>query len=86
MSALTDRLYAAWKRQNGSVRGMGAVAPMKALQRPLQLSDFAGDAVMHQCASPRPGKQKGTPASVSSTPGALTNIGESNVDRTNCRP
>lgn len=33
MSAFTDRLYAAWTRQNAPDGGMGAVAPMTALRR-----------------------------------------------------
>lgn len=86
MSALTDRLYVAWKRQNGAVRGMGAMAPMKARQWPFQLSDSAGNAVMRPRISSRPEKQKETPASVTSTPEVVTTVKGTNNDGTNCRP
>ena len=91
MSALTDRIYASWKRQNSAVQpqrsssgGMGGVPPMQARQRPSQPSDFAGNAVMRPRTQSRPEKQK-TPASATNTPGAMTNIREVNVDGTHCR-
>lgn len=85
MGALTDRIYAPWKRQNASDGGMGGVPPMQAKRWPFQASDSAGNAVMRPRASSRPEKQK-TPASAINTPGAMTTVKGANDDGTNCRP
>jgi hypothetical protein len=88
MSAFTDRLYGAWKRQNGSGRGVGAVAPTSAqwladaLRLPRGAVARAGAAFDARSIQ----QKKKAPASVSSTPGAATNIGANNVDVPDCRP
>ena len=85
MTALTDRLYAAWKRQNGSIGGMGAVAPMVTRRGPPTGSVRAARPMHAAAGGTRFDQQKKTPASAGTTPGALTNIGDCNVDRADCR-
>lgn len=93
MSIFTDRVYAAWRLQNGYSGprhrphgGMGAVAPMVTLQAPFQLTDFAANAVMRRRTFSRLDQQKKTPASATNTPEVMTNIHARNDDGTNCRP
>lgn len=93
MSTFTNRLYASWIRQNGSVGlcgrlrgGMGGVPPMQAQQRPSTRSDSAGNAVMRPRTPSRPGQQKETPASATNTPEVVTTVKGANDDGTHCRP
>lgn len=85
MTTFTDRLYVSWKRQNGSIGGMGAVAPMVTRQRPSAGSVRAAGPSRNGLANARPDQQKKTPASAGTTPGAMTNIGDNNADRADCR-
>lgn len=65
--------------------GMGAVAPMVTRRQPSNGSKRAAGPLLNGICNPRPDQQKKTPASVGTTPGALTNIGDCNVDRADCR-
>lgn len=86
MSTSTERLYAAWKRQNGSGGGMGAVAPMMAGKGPEGAFRRGQLRRPGSISTARPEQQKKTPASATNTPGAVTNIQEGNADGTHCRP
>lgn len=69
----------------GACGGMGAVAPMATRRG---LSEGLLRVAEPSCkggGDTRLDKQKKTPASVGTTPGAMTNIGECNVDRADCR-
>lgn len=92
MSALTDRLYRAWLVSNGYAgprgrgpRGMGAVAPMVTRQRPFNGVVRVAEPSRRGSGDARLDQQKKTPASVGTAPGVLTNIGDCNVDRADCR-
>ena len=85
MTTLVARIYASWKRQNGSYGGMGAMAPMVTQHRPSEGLVRDARLLRKDRAESRFDKQKKTPASAGTTPGALTNIGDCNVDRTDCR-
>ena len=65
--------------------GMGAVAPMVMRGWPSKGSVRAAGPLHTDMPTTRPDQQKKTPASAGTTPGAMTNIGECNVDRTDCR-
>lgn len=65
--------------------GMGAVAPMVTQRRPAGPSGRGQRSTPTRAFAARHDKQE-TPASVTSTPGVMTNIREGNVDGKNCRP
>lgn len=69
----------------GALGGMGAVAPMATRWESSKGSVRAARPVHAGTGGTRLDQQKETPASAGTTPGAMTNIGDSNVDRADCR-
>lgn len=68
-----------------SFGGMGAMAPMATRHRPCAGSVRVARPEFVGMGDTRLDQQKKTPASAGTTPGALTNIGDCNVDRADCR-
>ncbi len=69
----------------GACGGMGAVAPMVTRRGPSKGVLRVAEPLRKAGGDTRLDQQKKTPASAGTTPGAMTNIGECNVDRTDCR-
>ncbi len=65
--------------------GMGAVAPMATRCGPSKGAKRVAQPVHAGMGGARPDQQKKTPASAGTTPGAMTNIGDNNADRADCR-
>lgn len=75
-----------WRlRKAPKVGGMGAVAPMVTRRRPPRGVWRVAEPSHTGHDVPRFDQQKETPASAGTTPGAMTNIGDNNADRADCR-
>ena len=65
--------------------GMGAMAPMATRRQLSAGSVRAARPALAGTGDTRLDQQKKTPASAGTTPGAMTNIGDNNADRADCR-